>query len=328
MKQINWGIIGCGDVTEVKSGPAFSMIENSSLVAVMRRNADKALDYALRHGVPKWYEDAEELIYDPAVSAIYVATPPDSHAEYAIRAMKAGKPVYVEKPMALNYRECEEMISVSRQCSVPLFVAYYRRSLPGFLKVKELIDNNEIGPVLSVNIQLIKEPSEEEKKGDLGWRINPGISGAGHFFDLGSHQLDYLDYLFGPIKSVTSEVKNVAGLYDAEDYVDAEFIFERGIQASGKWDFSGLGGENMDIIEIKGEKGQISFSTFDFVPVCLENQNGRKEFDFPKPDHVQYYLIEQVVKSLQALGESPSTGESAARTSKVMDMVVRSYYSK
>ena len=140
MDQVKWGIIGCGDVTELKSGQAFNKVPNSSLVAVMRRDAEKAADYARRHQVPTWYDDAEALINDPNVNAIYVATPPDSHADYAIRAMRAGKPVYVEKPMALNSAECEAMNQVSRETGVPLFVAFYRRALPYFLKVKELID--------------------------------------------------------------------------------------------------------------------------------------------------------------------------------------------
>src|SRR6266481_1427478 len=102
MKKINWGIIGSGDVTEIKSGPAFNKVKNSALVAVMRRNEEKVKDYALRHNVPKWYTDAGSLINDTDVNAIYIATPPSSHEEYTMAALEAGKPVYVEKPMALN----------------------------------------------------------------------------------------------------------------------------------------------------------------------------------------------------------------------------------
>ncbi len=156
MEEIKWGIIGCGDVTELKSGPAFNKAEQSQLVAVMRRNAEKAADYAKRHGVPKWYSDADQLINDPEVNAIYVATPPDTHAMYAIAAMKAGKPVYVEKPMARSYAECREMIRVSEETGMPLLVAYYRRTLPAFLKVKELVDGGAIGQPLTVNIRLHK----------------------------------------------------------------------------------------------------------------------------------------------------------------------------
>lgn len=138
MKEIRWGIIGCGDVTEVKSGPAFQRADGSSLVAVMRRSGDLAKDYARRHGVARWYENAEALINDPGVDAIYIATPPAFHKEYTLLSAAAGKPVYVEKPMALNFEECQEMIQACRSARVPLFVAYYRRALARFLKIKRV----------------------------------------------------------------------------------------------------------------------------------------------------------------------------------------------
>jgi predicted dehydrogenase len=84
MEEIRWGIIGCGDVTEIKSGPAFNKVANSKLVAVMRRDSAKAADYAKRHHVPKWYDDASKLINDPEVNAIYIATPPLQHDYFTI----------------------------------------------------------------------------------------------------------------------------------------------------------------------------------------------------------------------------------------------------
>lgn len=323
---VKWGIIGCGDVTEVKSGPALNKVKNSSLVAVMRRDPDLAKDYAKRHNVQAWYSDAEDLIYDKDVNAIYVATPPSTHATYAMRAMKAGKPVYVEKPMALNYQECMDMIAVSEQTGVPLFVAYYRRALPGFLKVKELIEAGKIGAVRSIKLELFKSPDDKERSGEPGWRVDPAVAGAGHFFDLGSHQLDFLDFLFGPIVTITSSVKNKASLYEAEDFVDAEFIFQNGIECKAMWDFSGFSGIDKDLIEISGDQGKISFSTFNFVPVTLHSQGADQYFDFPKPDHVQLYLMQDVVMEILGHGKSASTGISASRTSWVMDHVVKEYY--
>ena len=138
-ENISWGFIGCGEVTEKKSGPAFSLVENSKVVAVMRRNKDKARDYALRHGIPKWYDDPMSLIHDPDVNAVYIATPPSTHATYAIMAMKAGKPCYVEKPLASNYEDCCRVNMISEKTGVPCFVAYYLRYLPYFQKVRELI---------------------------------------------------------------------------------------------------------------------------------------------------------------------------------------------
>ena len=201
-----WGIIGCGDVTEVKSGPALQQARGSSLVAVMRRDGARAQDYARRHGVPRWYDDADALIGDPGVEAVYVATPPSTHARYAIAAMRAGKPAYVEKPMALDATECEAMLEVSRETGMPLFVAYYRRALPRFAKVRELLAADAIGRPRQVRVCLTRTP--DPRLADPAappWRVRPDIAGGGLFVDLGSHTLDLLDHLFGPMLGVSGE---------------------------------------------------------------------------------------------------------------------------
>jgi predicted dehydrogenase len=324
--MVNWGIIGCGNVTEVKSGPAFNKVPDSKLVAVMRRNAELAQDYARRHNVPRFYSDGTELINDREVDAVYIATPPGSHAKYAIEAIKAGKPVYIEKPMAASYEECVEINNASEKYKVPVFVAYYRRALPGFLIVKELIESGSIGNVKLVQIQLFKAPSEAERSGELSWRVDPEIAGGGHFFDLASHQLDYLDYLFGPVRQIKSIVLNQSGLYKAEDFVTSELVFDKNIVGTGTWCFSLSAESNRDTIEITGDKGTINFSTFSFDPIVLVNSTGRKEFINERPEHVQYNLIKQIVQALQGKGESPSTGLTGARTSWVLDKVVAEYY--
>ena len=153
MDRVRWGIVGVGNVAEHKSGPGFQQAERSELVAVMRRNGSLAADYARRHDVPRWYDDADELINDPGVDAVYVATPPDSHSAYVLRAAQAGKPVYVEKPMARTAVECEQMVSACAEAGVGLFVAYYRRAMPRFVKVKELLEGGRIGQLRSVSIR-------------------------------------------------------------------------------------------------------------------------------------------------------------------------------
>lgn len=323
---IRWGIIGCGDVTEVKSGPAFQKVERSELVAVMRRNGPLARDYAERHGVGRWYSDAGKLINDPEVDAVYVATPPGSHAKLSIMAMKAGKPVYVEKPMAVNYGECLEMVAASEKYGVPLFVAYYRRALPGFLKVKELVDSGTIGDVRMVNIQLYKPVIEADLSETKPWRVDPSIAGGGYFVDLASHQLDYLDYLFGPVKETISVVKNQAGLYSAEDAVSASFLFEQQVIVTGNWCFTVPEFLDRDTIEIIGNEGSIVFSCFDFKPVELRTKGQVKKFEFPKPAHVQEPLVRKVVGHLLGTDTSPSMGISAMRTTRVMDRVLEQYY--
>lgn len=324
--MINWGIIGCGNVTEVKSGPAFSKVEGSKLVAVMRRDASLAEDYAKRHNVPKFYSKADDLINDPDLNAVYIATPPGSHAEYAIQCIKAGKPVYIEKPMAASYRECQTINEASEKYRIPVFVAYYRRALPGFLRVKEMIETGTIGNIRFVRIQLFKPATDEEKSGNLSWRVMPEISGGGHFFDLASHQLDYLDFLFGPVEIVRSVVLNQSGLYGAEDYVSAEFLFPNNIAGSGTWCFSVSQAGSRDTIEFFGEKGNISFSCFSFEPIVLTNSRGLHEYPNVRPENVQYYLIEQVVQALEGKGVSSSTGITGARTSRMMDEIVKEYY--
>jgi predicted dehydrogenase len=326
--MIKWGMIGCGDVTEVKSGPAFNKVKDSMLYAVMRRNTSLAEDYARRHNVPKWYDNADDLINDTDINAIYVATPPGSHAEYAIKSIEAGKPVYVEKPMAKNYAECLRIIEASEKHKVPVFVAYYRRTLPGFLKIKELIESGSIGNVRFVQIQLFVPPLEGEKAGNLSWLVDPEIAGAGHFFDLACHQLDFFDFLFGPVKKVSSTVLNQAGLYKAEDFVSADFIFENDIIVTGTWCFSVSPESGRDIMEIFGDKGIIRFSCFRFDPIELINYNGLMKFANDRPENIQYYMIEQVVQAISGKGVPVSTGITGARTSKVMDEVVAEYYKR
>jgi predicted dehydrogenase len=317
---IRWGIIGCGDVTEVKSGPAFQKAEGSHLVAVMRRNGDKAEDYAKRHGVLRWYDDADLLINDPEVDAVYVATPPSSHKEYTLAAARARKPVYVEKPMALNYPQCMEMIEICETRSVPLYVAYYRRALPRFLKIKFLLDAGDIGKVRFVNITFHQKPREKDLKGEPHWRVDPDIAGGGYFYDLASHMLDFLQYCLGDIQEVHGFSSNQMQLYRAEDTVSGIFTFPGGIHGSGIWNFSA--GSDLDRTEIVGELGKIRFSTFDEEPIRLETREGVREFQIKNPPHIQQPLIQQVVDSLFGQGECPSTGRTGARTNWVMDRML------
>jgi 1,5-anhydro-D-fructose reductase (1,5-anhydro-D-mannitol-forming) len=321
---IRWGIIGCGNVTEAKSGPALQRVPGSALVAVMRRDAHKAKDYARRHRVPKWHDDARALVADPEVDAVYVATPPSSHCEYALMAMRAGKPVYVEKPMALDAAECEVMLRTSRETGQPLFVAYYRRALPRFAKVRGLLDAGAIGRPRRLEVRLSRElqPAYRDRE-NLPWRVRPEISGGGLFVDLGSHTLDLLDWLFGPLREVVGEALNRGGAYPAEDTVRMAFACGDGVRGSGEWDF--VADRHRDEVVIEGSAGTLRFATFADVPVELETATGAQHFDIANPPHVQQPLIEAVVAELRGEGRCPSTGESAARTTAVIDAVLRDW---
>ncbi|WRP07423.1 Gfo/Idh/MocA family oxidoreductase [Rossellomorea aquimaris] len=322
-EKVRWGIIGCGDVTEKKSGPAFQKVNNSELVAVMRRTGELARDYAERHQVPKWYDDADDLINDPEVDAVYIATPPGFHKEYTLKAATAGKAVYVEKPMARNFEECNQMVAACKNAGVPLYVAYYRRAQERFLKIKELLDQEAIGDVRFVSSTQYQKAGDDVKDPErLPWRVQPDVAGGGLFFDLASHTLDILDFLLGPIQEAKGFARNQAGYYEAEDIVTGTYRFASGVQGIGKWCFTAF--EHVDINEIVGSKGKISFSTFGDDPVTLTTNVGKEQWSFERPLHVHQPLVATIVKELTRGGVwCPSTGDSGARTNWVMDEIVR-----
>ena len=321
MPEVRWGIVGCGAVTEVKSGPAFSKVPGSSLVAVMRRDAAKARDYAARHGVPRWYDDADALIADPEVDAVYIATPPSSHREHALRAIAAGKPVYLEKPMAMNHRECLDIVEAGRAAGVPVFVAYYRRALPRFTTVARLLVDGAIGTPRLVNV-LLHHPFEARYRDpdNLPWTVRPEISGGGIFVDIGCHTLDILDFLLGPIVDVRGMSSNQLGAYAAEDSVAMAFAFGSGVLGTGLWNFAADRRE--DRVEIVGDRGRLVFATFGDGPIRVESDGQTEDIRVANPEHIQQPLIATVVDALLGRGECLSTGDSAARTSRVMDQVL------
>lgn len=324
MKQINWGFIGCGEVTEKKSGPAFNEVEGSQVVAVMSRSENKARSYAERHHIRKWYTDAQELIDDPDVNAIYIATPPSSHATFAIMAMRAGKPVYIEKPLAASYNDCIRINRISEQTGVPCFVAYYRRYLPYFQKVKEIIENGTIGKVINVQVRFSVPPRDLDYKNEkeLPWRLQPDIAGGGYFYDLAPHQIDLLQNIFGVITRAHGYPANRAHLYKAEDTVSACFFFENGVTGSGSWCFVGHESAKEDCIEVIGDKGSLSFSVFTYEPIVLITSEGKQSITVPNPSYVQLPMIKHVIEHLQGIGHCDCTSISATPVNWVLDRVL------
>lgn len=320
--SVRWGMIGCGDVTEVKSGPAFQKANGSQLVAVMRRNAKLAADYAHRHGVPRWYNDADELVADPDVDAVYVATPVSSHLEHALRACRAGKPVYVEKPMARSYAECRVMLDAFRDADLPLFTAYYRRAQPRFLKVREMVQSGALGTATGVVLRYVT-PMQDIDGRNVPWRLTAEHGGGGLVMDLGSHAVDIVDFILGPIEGASGQAQNIASGYEVEDVVSLTFS-AGGVPGVALWDFAAS--LDADHLEIFGTTGRISLSVFGNDPVRLMGPDGVTEFDLPKPKHVQQPLVQQVVDDLLGRGTCLSTGESGARASRVLDAALEGYY--
>jgi predicted dehydrogenase len=322
-KEIRWGFIGCGEVTEKKSGPAFNQVPGSRIQAVMSRSKEKACSYAERHNIPRWYTDAQQLINDPDVNAVYIATPPSSHATYAIMAMKAGKPVYVEKPLASSYIDCQRINRISEQTRVPCFVAYYRRKLPYFMKVKELVESGVIGKVTSVQIRFACPLRLLDYNSTaLPWRVQRDIAGGGYFYDLAPHQIDLLQEIFGPIVRAKGFSSNRGKLYETEDTVSAAFQFADGLPGSGSWCFVSHESARTDRIELIGEHGQLCFSVFTYEPIVLRTEQGRQELHVENPEHVQLPLIRSVVEHLQHHGICTADSISATSVNWVMDRIL------
>jgi len=291
----------------------------------MRRNGALAADYARRHGVARWTDDADAIIEAADVDAVYIATLTDSHREYTLRCARAGKPVYVEKPMAMRHAECIEMIEACRNAGVPLWVGYYRRALPRFLKVRDLVEAGAVGPVrIVVSRQLARAP--RLSAGDpLPWRIDPAKSGGGFFFEAVCHTFDFLDFVLGPIEEARAFASNQSGAYRAEDTVAAAYRFRSGVEGCGTWCYAA--GEDHEMNEIIGERGRLLFSTSQPVPIRLIRGDKLEEFPLDDPPHVHQPLIETIVAELNGSGYCPSTGISAARTAWVMDQILEPFRS-
>jgi predicted dehydrogenase len=322
MKQINWGIIGCGDVTEIKSGPGFNKVESSRLVAVMRRDVAKAEDYAKRHNVAKWYSNAEELINDADVNAIYIATPPLNHEEYTLAALSAGKPVYVEKPMAISKAAAQRMTDAAVQTCTKLTVAHYRRQLPLFKKVKELLNERIVGDVKLANMQML-QPHQSPLITETAdnWRVNPAISGGGLFHDLAPHQLDLMLYFFGDVKNAHGLSANQGNYYKADDIVQGSILFENKTVFNGVWCFTVPTEETRDSCEIIGENGKLSFSIFKHDKLYIKlNGQAKQEVSFEIPQHVQQPMIDKVVKYFLDEEPNPCRGEEGVEVMRLIDL--------
>jgi len=318
--DVNWGIIGCGDVCEVKSGPAFNKVPHSKLVAVMRRNEEKARDYAQRHKVPDYYTDVEELIADNRVNAIYIATPPAYHEVYATQAMKAGKPVYIEKPVTLNAASCKKLIDSSDETGIPVSCAHYRRQLPLFIQLKKLLDEKMLGKIRLIDLTLLQSPSNNIiAKTDENWRIVPEISGGGLFHDLAPHQLDILYWLFGKPTEVRGRSLNQGRDHDAPDVTSLEAVLRDNIYFHGTWAFNVSKKAVTDTCTVFGEKGNLSFPFFSSPELSIVTDSKNERIGFENPKHIQQPFIEQVVQYFRGAAPNPCSLEDALVTMEMMD---------
>jgi 1,5-anhydro-D-fructose reductase (1,5-anhydro-D-mannitol-forming) len=313
MQTIRWGILGCGDVAEKKGGPALYQATGSELIAVMRRDKAKAVDFATRHGAKRAYDRVEDLLADTEIDAVYIATPPHLHCEQTILCAKAGKHVLCEKPMALNSRESEEMVTACESAGVFLHIAYYRRFWPKFVALKNALDAGAIGTILGARLLMTTTA------GNTGWRVDPKTAGGGHVVDVGSHRLDMLVHLLGDVESAHGFSANLLRYHAAENDTVLAIKFTSGVVASAAFHFHTQ--PNQDILEVFGSKGTAVCNPFDGTTLTIGDHE--EEFTQPTPTHLPF--IESLLRIYR--GETLPhvmghvTGVEGAKVTRILDSI-------
>ena len=309
-----WGIIGCGDVVKSKSGPSFNSLSESTLISVMRRNPTYAEEFKNLLGAKRFTTDAMELILDEQINSIYIATPPSSHKSYALACIQANKHCYIEKPVGMN---ADEALEIKKQLElqnsiletngnwdngdIKVVVAHYRRALPAFQRIKEDIQDNLIGNILSVNINTHLS-CENDNKADAhkdDWRLNPAISGGGRFHDLSPHQLDLMMYFFGhPVSAQGMSCRRRNHKEAGSDVTQGTAVFGH-IPVVGSWVFGVTPEDEKDECIINGDHGSIKFNFFGpsckiIIDTSEHDNNNNTEAEFVHPDVIQQPFIHEV----------------------------------
>lgn len=327
MKEVNWGMIGCGQVTEVKSGPGLYKSTNSNLVGVYNDNYEQAADYTKRHKIPNVYQTVEELLADEGIDIVYIATPPKFHKQYAIMCLEAGKIPYIEKPVATTYDDCLEIKALSEKLDIPVYVAFYRRGMEKFLKIKELLEEKVIGDIRYVYVtQIMKVEDSELDPNRLPWRVMPEISGGGKFLDMGVHVLDCLALYFGELETMSGIASNTGGYYEADDTVVATFQYKNGLVGSGTWCY--VADKEINEVQIVGEKGRIVYDGLSAKSFTIIKDGVEELFEFDEPEHVAMPYQQAVVNELLGLEESHANFNEAINVVKMTDSLLKNYYER
>lgn len=323
MDKIKWGFIGCGRVVQHKSGKAFNEVHNSCVYAIMRRDLNAAKQSAYMFGAPQWYNSVEGILSSD-VDAIYIATPPGLHFEQAMACCDAGKPIYIEKPFARNYTEAKAITDAFAEKEIPIFVGHYRRALPRFQFVKDLINNETIGRVTSVQSYLNRMFSRREAQET--WLYNPALSGGGKFYDIAAHSLDIIAFLFGNIVEIHGFAANSETECPLEDTVVCSYVTENGILGAAS--FNCISDKKNDRMFVNGTKGSLEFSIHgQHDVVVLDYTTGKtNSILMPDPEVIEQPMIQTVVDNLLNKGICQCTAMEALPTYWAIDQILDKFY--
>ena len=308
---LRWGIVGCGDVVEKKSGPSIRDAGASRIVAIMRRDIDKARAFAEQYDVELCTDDPAAVIAHPHVDIVYVATPPAAHKAHVLAAAAAGKHVLVEKPMGLSADEDREMIAACREAGVELFVAYYRRFQPHVLRMKELLETGAIGEPVSAQVDFA-QPSTGR---DWGWRTQPAISGGGLFVDLVSHRIDLLVHLLG--KPTAAHGLSATNDGRVESAAALAVKFQGGAVASITGDFASP--RRIDRLVLTGTQGIITTDDLDRQSFELQRDGQIERLAFERFAAPHLGLIRHIQNVLAGNDVNRTSGEQAMHTDMILD---------
>ena len=297
LDTVRWGILGCGDVCEHKSGPPLYQTDGSELVAVMRRDGAKAADFAKRHGVPSHYDKVEGLLADPEVNAIYIASPPHVHRAHAEAVASAGKHILLEKPMANTEEDAQAINAAAAENGVQLMVAYYRRYFPVVRQIKAWLDAGVIGQPLRARAHhtgMYVPPAD----GGIPWRAAHDIAGGGFMADAGIHRFDLFHFFFGPVANVRALTETLVFDLEVDDTSTILVRHESGVHATAAFNWNV--GVNLDEFEITGTEGRILSRNLGKGELELTNDKGPQSLTLPAPKYVHAALIEHFVDCLRA----------------------------
>lgn len=320
---IKWGFIGCGRVVEEKSGIAFNEVPNSCIHSIMRRDLQAAYKSSQKFSAPYWFDNIDDLLASN-IDAVYIATPPGLHYEQSLKCCNARKPVYIEKPFARNYTEAKAIVDAFDRNNLPIYVGHYRRALPRFQRIQQLLSENYIGKICSVDFYLNRIFSQHEAENT--WLYNPTLSGGGKFFDIAAHTIDIIIYLFGEINEIHGFAINSGTACPLEDNVTFSFRTDKNIIGSAN--FNCISNQKNDRMIITGTNGTLEFSIHGRYDIIINNYslNSSKTIEIPDPEIVEKPMIKTVVDALLKRGSCPCVGEDALSTYWVIDQILTEFY--
>lgn len=312
--MLNWIVIGIGDISIRRVIPAILAEPGSRLYGLVTRDPAKAAPY----NAHAW-TTLDEALADPAVHAVYIATPVFLHAPQTIQSLRAGKHVLCEKPMAMNAAEARSTVKVAEEAGRTFGVAYYRRTYPKVHRAKQLLASGAIGkPVLA---ELTSHGWFDENESARNWLIDPAKAGGGPLYDIASHRIDVLNFFFGQPLRVSGHLSNAVHHYAVEDNATVMIDYAEGVR--GIVDVRWHSKVKRDECRIRGTEGEMELSPLNGPELVYPQGREQAREDLPPHANLHYPMIENFVDAV--LGKTPllSSGASSYWTDWVIEQAQR-----